>query len=127
MKYQFARNLFMDHFRQDELQVGDVVYYLSPFSKYSIKKSTIVSKKEIPANHHTRPFGGCELTLTNGVVLEYGDVFDSKENAFAYIVADLKSSLANKRNALQTLQQEIEKEERVLTQLMNKKYGKEKK
>ena len=72
-----------------------------------------MGKKEIPFTHHS--LGGCELTLADGTVLEYYDVFDSKERALEYIVADLKSSLANKRTGLQTILHEIAEDERLLT------------
>lgn len=111
----YTRSYFKDRLCHKELQVGDVVYYLSHTTPYAIKKSTIVAKKELPYNHHFRLLEGCELTLANGTVLEYNDIFDSKEQAIAYIVADLKSSLAYKCIALQTLQQEIATEERLLT------------
>ena len=104
----------MDHLNDSELQVGDVVYYLAPSSTYSIRKSVIKEKKVIPVNHHTRPFGGCKLTLADGAVLEYFDVFDLKEKVLEYIVADLELSIAGKRRALQTIQNKIETCERLL-------------
>ena len=111
----YTRNLIIDRLHGNELQVGDSVYYLSKTSRYAIRKSTIVAKKDIPFSHHSRPLGGCELTLADGTVLEYYDVFDSKERALEYIVADLKSSLANKRTGLQTILHEIAEDERLLT------------
>lgn len=110
----------MDRINHKELQVGDAVYYLSHASRYAIKKSTIVVKKEIPYNHHFRPLGGCELTLADGIVLEYYNVFDSKEKALEYIVADLKCSLACHRTGLQTLLREIAEDERLLAMFEKK-------
>ena len=108
----------MDRLCHKEWQVGDAVYYLSHTSRYAIRKSTITGKKEIPFTHHS--LGGCELTLADGTVLNYHDVFDSKEKALEYIVADLKSSLANKRTGLQTILHEIAEDERLLTIFENK-------
>lgn len=109
----YTRSLIIDRLHGNELQVGDTVYYLSHTSRYAIRKSTITGKKEIPFTHHS--LGGCELTLADGTVLNYHDVFDSKERALEYIVADLKSSLANKRSGLQTILHEIAEDERLLT------------
>ena len=109
----YTRSLIIDRLHGNELQVGDTVYYLSHTSRYAIRKSTITGKKEIPFTHHS--LGGCELTLADGTVLNYHDVFDSKEKALEYIVADLKSSLANKRSGLQTILHEIAEDERLLT------------
>ena len=114
----YTRSYLIDRLNHKELQLGDAVYYLSHTSRYAIKKSTITGKKEIPFTHHS--LGGCELTLADGTVLEYYDVFDSKERALEYIVADLKSSLANKRTGLQTILHEIAEDERLLTIFENK-------
>ena len=113
VKLDYTRSHIIDRLLGKELQVGDAVYYLSHTSRYAIKKSTITDKKEIPFTHHS--LGGCKLTLADGTVLEYSDVFDSKKKALEYIVADLKSSLANKRSGLQTILHEIAEDERLLT------------
>ena len=96
------------------LKAGDVVYYLSPLSEYAIRKSNITAIKELPCNHHIRPLGGYELTLADGTIMDYNDAFESKEKALEYIIADLRSSIAYKRIALQTIQQEMERAERLL-------------
>ena len=114
----YTRSHIIDSLHDNELQVGDTVYYLSHTSRYAIKKSTITGKKEIPFTHHS--LGGCELTLADGTVLEYSDVFDSKEKALEYIVADLKCSLVNKRNGVQTLLREIAEYERLLAMFERK-------
>ena len=118
VKSDYTRSHITDRLLGKELQVGDAVYYLSHTSRYAIKKSTITDKKENPFTHHS--LGGCKLTLADGTVLEYSDVFDSKERALEYIVADLKSSLANKRTGLQTILHEIAEDERLLTIFENK-------
>ena len=122
VRSDYTRNLIIDRLRGNELQVGDTVYYLSHTSRYAIKKSTITGKKEIPFTHHS--LGGCELTLADGAVLKYHDVFDSKERALEYIVADLKCSLACRRNGLltlqRTLQREIAEDERLLAMFEKK-------
>ena len=114
----YTRSHIIDSLHDNELQVGDTVYYLSHTSRYAIKKSTITGKKEIPFTHHS--LGGCELTLADGTVLNYYDVFDSKEKALEYIVADLKCSLACHRNGLLTLQQKIAEDERLLAMFERK-------
>ena len=118
VRLDYTRNYFMDCLLHNELQVGDAVYYLSHTSRYAIKKSTIIAMKEIPFTHHS--LGGCKLTLADGTMLEYYDVFDSKEKALQYIVADLKCSLAHHRMGLQTLLQRIAEDERLLAMFENK-------
>ena len=112
VKLDYTRSHITDRLLGNELQVGDAVYYLSHTSRYAIKKSTITDKKENPFTHHS--LGGCKLTLADGTMLEYYDVFDSKEKALEYIVADLKCSLACHRNGLLTLLQKIAEDERLL-------------
>ena len=112
--HQHTRNHLIDTLLHQMLKVGDKVYYLSPTSKYAIRKSTITAIKELPYNHHFRPLGGYELTLADGTIVDYNDVFESKEKAVEYLIADLKSSLAYKRIALQTIHQEMKIEERLL-------------
>ena len=114
----YTRSYLIDRLNHKELQVGDSVYYLSKTSRYAIKKSTITGKKEIPFTHHS--LGGCELTLADGTVHEYDDIFDSKKKALEYIVADLKCSLAHHRMGLQTLLQRIAEDERLLALLEKK-------
>jgi len=118
VKSDYTRNLIIDRLLGNELQVGDTVYYLSYTSRYVIKKANITGKKEIPFTHHS--LGGCKLTLADGTMLEYYDVFDSKEKALEYIVADLKCSLACHRNGLLTLLREIAEDERLLAMFENK-------
>ena len=111
----------MDKIQGRELQVGDVVYYLAPSTEYAIRKSTIMGKKELAPNHHFRPLGACEQTLADGTVVDYDKVFDRKEKAMDYAIADLKSSLAHKHIALQTIQNEIKKKEQLLKILETRK------
>ena len=46
----YTRNFFMDRVKHQERQIGDAVYYLSPFSRYSVRKSTIVKKGPVPTD-----------------------------------------------------------------------------
>ena len=109
----YTRSYLIDRLNHKELQLGDAVYYLSHTSRYAIKKSTIVAKKELPFSPPCL-LGGCELTLADGTVQKYYNVFDSKEKILEYIVADLKCSLAHHRMGLQTLLQRIAEDERLL-------------
>jgi len=118
VKLDYTRSHIIDRLLGNELQVGDAVYYLSHTSRYAIKKSTITGKKEIPFSHHS--LGGCKLMLADGTMLEYYDVFDSKEKALEYIVADLKCSLACHRNGLLKLLREIAEDERLLAMFERK-------
>ena len=64
VKSDYTRSHITDRLLGKELQVGDAVYYLSHTSRFAIKKSTIVAKKEIPFSR--RLFLNCKLTLADG-------------------------------------------------------------
>ena len=55
----------MDRVKHQERQIGDAVYYLSPFSRYSVRKSTIVKKGPVPTDF----LKDIELTLADGLFL----------------------------------------------------------
>ena len=116
VKLDYTRNLIIDRLHGNELQVGDSVYYLSKTSRYAIRKSTIVKKGPVPRNY----LKDIELTLADGTVLPYHEAFDSKEMAIAYIVDDLRCSLANHRTGLQTLLRQIAEDERLLAMFEKK-------
>lgn len=116
VKLDYTRNLIIDRLHGNELQVGDSVYYLSKTSRYAIRKSTIVKKGPVPTDF----LKDIELTLADGTVLPYHEAFDSKEMAIAYIVDDLRCSLANHRTGLQTLLRQIAEDERLLAMFEKK-------
>ena len=118
---EYRNHLIVDRLNGDELQVGDVVYYLSPLSKYSIRKSTIKEKKIIPAEHHLGLLDGCELTLADGNVVDYYNTFRSKEKAIDHVIDSLRYSITNNNIRLRNLQREIEKEKRLLKMMEGKR------
>lgn len=107
-------------FLDEEIHVEDVVYYISPKSEYAIKKAAVIAKNVIQPSHHFRMFPSVELTLDNGDVVNAHDTFPTKEAALDYLIFDLEARIRNDRNALLTLQKEIDHEERML-QLLKKK------
>ena len=110
----YTRNFNKDCLDDTELQVGDAVYYLAPSSTYSSRKSVNTEKKDIPGRNLIRLFGRCKLTLADGAVVDYNEVFESRERVLAYIVNDLRTSIIGNRMAIQTLQREIDTCERLL-------------
>ena len=96
----YTRNFFMDRVKHQERQIGDAVYYLSPFSRYSVRKSTIVKKGPVPTDFLKE----IEMTLSDGTVLPY----------------HLRCSLANHRTGLQTLLRQIAEDERLLAMFEKK-------
>lgn len=106
-----------------EVHVDDVVYYISPTAEYVIKKSTVIAKNVIGPSHHFRMFPTVELTLDNGDVVNANDTFPTKEAALNCLISNLEAQIQNDRNALLTLQNEIDYEERMLQLLKKKEQG----
>lgn len=103
-----------------EIHVDDVVYYISPKAEYAIKKAVVIAKNVIGPAHHFRMFQSVELTLDNGDVVDEKDSFPTKEAALDYLIFNLEARIRNDRNALLTLQNEIDYEERMLRLLKKK-------
>lgn len=106
-----------------EIHVDDVVYYISPKSEYAIKKAAVIAKNVIQPSHHFRMFPTVELTLDNGDVVNANDTFPTKEAALDYLISELEAQIQNGKNALLTLQNEIDYEERILQLLKKKEQG----
>ena len=110
-------------FLGEEVHVDDVVYYISPTAEYTIKKGTVIAKNVIEPSHHFRMFPTVELTLDNGDMVNAHDTFPTKETALDYLISNLETRIKNDRNALLTLQNKIDYEERMLQLLRKKEKG----
>ena len=110
-------------FLGEEVHVDDVVYYISPTAEYAIKKGAVIAKNVIEPSHHFRMFPSVELTLDNGDVVNAHDAFPTKEAALDYLISNLETRIKNDRNALLTLQNKIDYEERMLQLLKQKEQG----
>ena len=104
-------------FGECRFKVGDVAYYRSPESKYSVRKARVcgVEKKERRMDRLFWPY--YVLTLENGIVMPSSEAFVTRQEAEAYFVEELKSRLAFQQVALANLQQEMAYEAAVLERL----------
>lgn len=100
-----------------QFKTGDVAYYRSPESKYSIRKAKVrsVEKKEHRVDHFFFPYH--VITLENGITLPSSKVFASREEVVAYIVEELKTRLTFQQVELDNLQHEMAYEAAVLERL----------
>lgn len=98
-------------------KIGDVVYYRSPESEYSIRKAKVcnVEMKERYVVHFSVPY--YVITLENGIILRSSEAFTSREKAEEYFVKELKTLLTFQQVELDKLLQEMAYETKVLERL----------
>lgn len=103
-----------------QFKVGDVAYYRSPESKYSLKKAKVcgVEKKERRVDRIFLPY--YVITLENGIIMRSSEAFASRKEAEAYFVTELKTRLTFQQVALDNLQHEMAYEAAVLERLEKK-------
>ena len=97
------------------MSVGDTVYYISPSSRYTVKRSRIADIKMgklsgIPSMIEIVD----RVVMANGDMVGDGIVFLSKEEAINYLIKDVVSNINNEKIALANCQHRIEELERRL-------------
>lgn len=109
----------MELFGECKFKIGDVAYYRSPESKYSVRKAKVcrVEKKERRVGHIFFPY--YVITLENGVIMPSSDAFTSRHEAEAYFVKELQTRLTFQQVELDNLQHEMAYEAAVLERLIS--------
>ena len=107
----------MELFGECQFKVGDVAYYRSPESKYSIRKAKVcsVEKKERRVDHLFWPY--YVITLEKGITMPSSKAFATRQEAEAFFVKELKTRLTFQQVALDNLQHEMAYEAAVLKRL----------
>ena len=100
-----------------QFKTGDVAYYRSPESKYSVRKAKVrsVEKKERRVDRLFFPY--YVITLENGITLPSSKAFATRNEAVAYFVKELKTQLTFQQVALDNLQHEMAYEAAALERL----------
>ena len=107
----------MELFGECQFKTGDVAYYRSPESKYSVRKAKVrhVEKKERRIDHFFLPY--YVITLENGIVMRSSEAFVTRQEAEEFFVKELKTRLTFQQVALDNLLQEMAYETTVLERL----------
>ena len=107
----------MELFGECIFKVGDVAYYRSPESKYSVKKAKVchVEKKQRRVDHFFLPY--YVITLENGITMPSSKAFTTRQEALAHIVKELKTRLTFQQVALDNLQHDMAYEAAILERL----------
>ena len=99
-------------------KVDDTVYYRSPESRYAIRKAKVVKVEEKQRRIDRNIFIPYDvLTLENGIVVNAKTVFATRQEAEAYLIAELKTRLAFQQVELVNLQHEMAYETAALERL----------
>ena len=107
----------MELFGECQFKLGDVAYYRSPESRYSVRKAKVcsVEKKERRVDHFFLPY--YVITLENGLIMRSSEAFASRREAEMYFVEELKTQLTFQQVALDNLQHEMAYEAVILERL----------
>jgi hypothetical protein len=110
-------NDFCELFGECQFKVGDMAYYRSPESKYSVRKANVcgVEQKERRMDWLLGPY--YVLTLENGIIQPSSEAFVTRQEAEACFVEELKTQLTLQQMELDNLQQEMAYEAAVLERL----------
>ena len=103
--------------KECQFKTGDVAYYRSPESRYSVRKAKVysVEKEMRRVGPIFLPYD--VITLENGVVMPSSKAFASRQEAEAYFVVELKTRLTFQQVTLDNLQHEMAYEAAVLERL----------
>lgn len=107
----------MELFGECRFKTGDMAYYRSPESKYSIRKAKVcsVEKKERRVDHIFWPY--YVITLENGLIMPSSKAFATRQEAEAHLVKELKTRLTFQQVELDNLQHEMAYEADILERL----------
>lgn len=107
----------MERFGECQFKTGDVAYYRSPESKYSVRKAKVcsVEKKERRVGQVFFPY--YVITLGNGIVMPSSKAFATRQEAEAFFVEELKIRLTFQQVTLDNLKHEMAYETAVLERL----------
>lgn len=107
----------MERFGECRFKVGDLAYYRSPESKYSVRKAKVcrVEKKERRVGHLFLPY--YVITLENAMIMPSSKAFATRKEAMAYFVKELQTRLTFQQVALDNLQHEMAYEAAALERL----------
>lgn len=106
-------------------KVGDMAYYRSPESEYSLRKARVcsVEKEEELIDcvefAYTKPF--YVIKLENGVKMRSSQAFVSRQEAESFFIEELKINLTFQQVQMKNLQHEMAYKKAVLKRLTNSK------
>ena len=96
--------------------VGDVVYYFSPYNRYAVKRATVVEIQRSSGEYRQVMSNGDVVAKDAHSVEDY-TTFASRDDAVQFILASLVECINDHKTRIATLQHELDLNERVLATL----------
>lgn len=101
-------------------KVGDVVYYISPNNRYAVKRAIVVEIQRSGSEYRQVMSNGDVVAKDAHSVEDY-TTFASRDDAVQFILASLVEHINDHKTRIDTLQHELDVNERVLA-TMRKQY-----
>ena len=97
-------------------EVGDVVYYISPNNRFSVKRATVVEIQRSGCEYRQVMSNG-DVVIKDAHSIEDYTTFVSRDDAVRFILASLVERINYHKTHIATLQHEQDVNERVLAAL----------
>ena len=97
-------------------KVGDVVYYISPYNRYAVKRATVV-EIQCSGREYRQVMSNGDVVVKDAYLVEDITTFASRDDAVQFILASLVECINDHKLRIATLQHELDVSERVLATL----------
>ena len=97
-------------------EVGDVVYYISPYNRYAVKRATVV-EIQCSGREYRLVMSNGDVVVKDAYLVEDITTFASRDDAVQFILASLVECINDHKTRIATLQHELDVSERVLATL----------
>ena len=97
-------------------KIGDVVYYISLYSCYAVKRATVVEIQHL-GDEYRQVMSNSDVVVKDAHSVEDYTTFASRDDAVQFILANLIERINDHKTRIATLQHELDVGERVLATL----------
>lgn len=97
-------------------KIGDVVYYISPYSCYAVKRATVVEIQR-SGDEYRQVMSNGDVVVKDAHSDEDHTTFASRDDAVQFILANLVERINDHKTRIAMLQHELDVSERVLASL----------
>ena len=97
-------------------KIGDVVYYISLYSCYAVKRATVVEIQHL-GDEYRQVMSNGDVVAKDAHSVEDYTTFASRDDAVQFILASLVECINDHKTRIATLQHELDMSERVLATL----------
>ena len=98
------------------VKIGDVVYYISPYSCYAVKRATVVEIQR-SGDEYRQVMSNGDVVVKDAHPVDDYSTFTSRDDAVQFILASLVERINDYKTNIATLQHELDLSVRVLTTL----------